>query len=69
MNLDKMNSIESTYGKIDWKSEAADAFASKFKKLKADIVAAFDNIDSQFTTLMNQTLSDIQSTESANTVK
>ena len=66
---DKMNTIESAYGRIQWQSEAAEAFYSKFKKLKADIVAAFENIDSQFTNLMNQTLSDIQSTENANTVQ
>ena len=66
---DKMNTIESAYGRIQWQSEAAEAFSSKFKKLKADIVAAFENIDSQFTNLMNQTLSDIQSTENANTVQ
>lgn len=66
---DKMNTIESAYGRIQWQSEAAEAFSSKFKKLKADIVTAFENIDSQFTNLMNQTLSDIQSTENANTVQ
>lgn len=66
---DKMNTIEASFGRIQWKSEASEAFASKFKKLKSDIVSAFENIDSQFTTLMEQTLSDIQATESANTVQ
>ena len=69
VSKDKMNSIESAYGQIDWKSEAAENFAIKFKKLKSDIVSSFENIDSQFGKLMSQTLSDIQSTESANTVQ
>ena len=64
-----MNTIESAYGRIQWKSEASEAFASKFKKLKADIVAAFENINSQFVKLMEKTLSDIQATENANTVQ
>lgn len=66
---DLMNTIESAYGRIQWKSEAAEAFATKFRKIKNDIVASFENINSQFATLMNQTLEDIQATENANTVQ
>lgn len=66
---EKMNTIEGTYSKIQWQSEASDAFAAKFKKLKGEIVAAFENIDSQFVKLMNQTQEDIQATENANTVQ
>ena len=66
---EKMNAIETAYERINWQSEASEAFESKFKKLKADIVTAFENIEAQFTSLMNQTLSDIQATESANTVQ
>lgn len=65
---EKMNTIEATYEKIQWKSEASEAFAIKFKKLKNAIVLEFENINTQFTSLMQQTLSDIQATESANTV-
>ena len=65
---EKMNSIEATCNKLEWKSEAADAFKTKFAKLKKNIVAAFENIDTQFSKLMAQTMEDIQSTESANTV-
>lgn len=68
-SVEKMNQIESVYNQVQWDSEAADAFRSKFTKLKNDIISAFENIDSQFTTLMEQTLSDIQATESANTVQ
>jgi len=65
----KMNDIATEYKKIQWKSEAADAFFSKFSKLQADIVAAFQNIDTKFTSLMSHALNDIQSTENANTVQ
>ena len=65
---EKMNSIEATCNKLEWQSEAADAFKTKFAKLKKNIVAAFENIDTQFSKLMAQTMEDIQSTESANTV-
>lgn len=65
---EKMNSIEATYNKIEWKSEASEAFKAKFTKLKANIVAAFENLDTQFTKLMAQTMEDVQASESANTV-
>lgn len=72
-NFDKakelMNTIETAYGKIEWKSEASEAFSTRFRKIKNDIVEAFNNINSQFAKLMNQTLEDIQATESANTVQ
>lgn len=66
---EKMNTIESAYSQIQWESEAAEAFEAKFKKLKSEIVAAFEDIESQFTKLMNQTQEDIQSAENANTVQ
>lgn len=65
----KMDIIESSYERINWQSEAAQAFKAKFKKLKNDIVNSFDDIDMKFTKLMEQTKDDIQSTENANTVK
>lgn len=66
--VEKMNTIERTFGTIKWSSEAAEAFKTKFTSLKNNIVKAFQDIQSQFTKLMNQTQQDIQSTESANTV-
>lgn len=66
---DKMNSIESTYARISWQSEASEAFAARFKKLKNEIVSAFENLDTQFVSLMKQTQEDIQATENANTVQ
>lgn len=65
---DKMNKIESMYSKITWKSEASEAFASKFKKLKTNIITSFTNIESQFSKLMEQTKSDVEKAEKANTV-
>ena len=65
----KMDTIESAYNKIQWQSDASEAFRAKFTQLKSSIVEAFENIESQFTTLMQQTLDDIQATENANTVK
>ena len=66
---EKMNVIESEFAKITWQSEAADAFRARFKKLKGDIVTSFENLNTQFTKLMNQTKDDIQKTENANTVQ
>lgn len=67
--VEQMNKIESIFNKVTWESEAADAFKSKFAKLKSNIIESFNNIKSQFTKLMNQTKEDVQSAESANTVQ
>lgn len=66
---EQMNKIESIYNGIDWKSEAATAFKSQFTKLKNEIVNSFENLKADFAKLMNETKSDIQATESANTVE
>ena len=65
----KMDTIETEYNKIAWQSEAADAFKAKFKKLKNEIVSSFEQLNLQFTNLMNKTMEDIQRTENANTVQ
>ena len=67
--INKMNSIESTYKSIPWNSEAREEFSKKFSKLKSDIVSAFENIDNQFTRLMNATITDMEKAEKANTVQ
>ena len=71
-NLDnakeKMNTIESIYGQIQWQSEASDVFKSTFSRLKSEIISSFDNIKSQFTKLMTQAQTDIQSSETSNTL-
>ena len=61
--------VESVSNSIVWESEAAEAYKAKFAKLKSEIVSEFENINSQFTTLMNQAQEDIQATENANTVQ
>ena len=65
----KMNNIETEYNKIEWESEAAEAFRVKFRKLKTEIVKSFENIDNEFKRLMNQAIQDIQTAESSNTVQ
>ena len=64
---DQMNKIESIYGTISWSSEAADAFRTKFTKLKSNIVSSFENIDSQFKKLMLQDQQDVENAETSNT--
>lgn len=66
---EKMNTIESIYTKIQWQSEASEAFGSRFRELKTQILTAFNDIETQFTQLMNQAQEDIQSAENANTVQ
>lgn len=67
-SVDLMGQIEQASNSMVWESEAAEAYKARFAKLKSEIVSSFENLNSQFTTLMNQTLEDIQSTENANTV-
>lgn len=66
---DKMSSIELTFNKITWQSEAATAFRSKFKTLRDQILKSLDDIEVSFKNLMTQALNDMQSTENANTVR
>ena len=66
---DLMNKIEAEFGKVEWKSEASQTFKTTLSKLKSSIISAFDNIDTQFTKLMNQTQQDIENAEKSNTVK
>lgn len=63
-----MNEINSIFSKVNWNSEAATAFKTKFSKLKQNIDTSLDNILHSFTTLMQQAANDIASAEKANTV-
>ena len=65
---DQMDKIEVAYRKIQWQSEASEAFKIKFTKLKNEIVKSFEDLNTQFTKLMQQTQQDIESAESANNV-
>ena len=66
---DLMNKIEAEFGKVEWKSEASQTFQTTLSKLKTSIITAFENINTQFTKLMNQTQQDIENAEKSNTVK
>lgn len=66
---EQMNQFNAQFEKVQWQSEAANAFKAQFSKLKNEVVASFDNIETQFAKLMSQTLQDMQATESANTVQ
>ena len=65
---EQMTKIDTEYGKIKWSSEASDAFRTKFRNLKRNITQSFDDIEKQFTKLMNKTKDEIQEAEKANTV-
>ena len=67
--VEKMKAIESTYSQVQWQSDASEEFAAKFQRLKNEIETAFNNIETQFTQLMNQAQEDIQSAETANTIQ
>lgn len=64
-----MEEIRSMYLRINWQSEASEAFKGRFEKLKAQILEAFNNIESQFSTLMRQALDEVQRAETSNTVQ
>ena len=64
-----MNKIQAEYDRVDWESEASEAFKEKIKELKDSITMAFDNINDQFIKLMTKTQQDIENTEKANTVQ
>lgn len=66
--IEKMNAIETEYGKIVWESEAATSFMTKFNKIKGDVVQSFTNVESSFASLMQLTEEDIHGAETANTV-
>lgn len=67
--VEKMNQIETVSNSMVWEGEAAEAYKSRFATLKSQIVSSFENIKSEFTTLIQQTQEDIQATENANTVQ
>ena len=66
--VSEMNTIEGIYNKITWKSESAEAFRTKFTKLKNQITKEIESLNTQFDKLMKKTLEDIEATEKKNTV-
>lgn len=63
-----IDSIEANYKKLNWVSAAAKEFEMKFNRLKNDISTKVSDTKIQFKKLMDQTVEDIQRSESANTV-
>ena len=64
-----MDQIYTDFKTAKWTSEAATAFDSKLNSLKNSIKAQLENLNKSFVSLMTQTLSDMASTETANTVE
>ena len=64
-----MDDIAATFETAEWESEARTAFDTRFNTLKTNITASIDDIKVQFTTLMAQTIADIESAESSSTVQ
>ncbi len=64
----QMDKIETAFKQIKWESEAASIFKQKFTSLKTKIASSFENIESQFTKLMQQAQQDIEKAEKANTL-
>ncbi len=67
----EMDSIESIFNskiKNAWKSDAANAYARKFKQLKSNISTSIKNIQQSFDKLVEQTINDMGKTEKNNTV-
>lgn len=60
----EMNTVKENF----WKSDAANAFDTKFNQLKNNITTAFEDLNSQFSKLMQQTEDDINTAEKSNTV-
>ena len=65
-SIDRMSEYEIEYSKISWQSEAADAFRSKFNKLKTDVTNSFENLNTQFTKIMGEAKADYENTDRAN---
>lgn len=63
-----LDEFEGVYRTIDWESEAATAYKTKFTELKSELVESFNELKKQFTELMEKAAQDIETTEKANTV-
>lgn len=67
--IDLIDEFESIYKTIQWESEAATAYTSKFTRLKEEIITSFNDLKKQFAELMLQAEEDIEQAEKANTVQ
>ncbi len=65
---DQMNRIEAVFARVQWESESAEVFRTKFTKLKNQIAESFEKINTEFVELMQKTQQDIDKAENANNV-
>lgn len=66
--IDKMEIIDNDFSKVVWQSEAGTKYRNKVKEAKKDVIDAFENLENQFSRLMNQAVEDINAAEKSNTV-
>lgn len=66
--IDKLDSIDTTFGKIQWQSAAADAFRPKFKSLKNNTKSTLESIKKQFKQVIDEATEQMRRTEKANTI-
>lgn len=64
-----MDEIAAKFATAEWESEARDAFDNRFNTLKSNITSSIEDIKSQFTSLMAETISDIEKAENSSTVQ
>lgn len=65
---DKINKIETICKSITWQSESGNIFKSKVGRLKVDVVNVCNELNNEFTNLMNQAKEDIQRAEDASNI-
>ena len=67
--LSLMGEIETICGGIVYVSAAGETMLDRFISIKNNIVTSIDEVKGAFTTLMNQTIEDVNATETANTIE
>ena len=66
--LDALRTYETTYNKKEWSGDAETSFTGMLRSTIDNITEIFNNLSNQFSTLMQQTMDDMNNTENANTV-
>ena len=65
--INRIDSIDAKFGKIQWEGIAADAFKVKFKNLKNKTKSALESIRKQFKQIIDTRKENMRRTEKANT--
>ncbi len=63
-----LDELQTMVIKLSWESDASDKFRERFLSLRTRITTSIEQIKGQFNNSVQQTLADMQSTETANTV-